>query len=67
MMQQGDCDWAVNWCGLQVIIVWGTGTIVICFRGTASMKNVLHDLKVCAFPCCCCILSMPSDLIRLYC
>jgi len=35
-------------CLAQVTIAWGSGTIVICFRGTASMKNVLHDMKACA-------------------
>ncbi|CAL5227823.1 g10851 [Coccomyxa viridis] len=29
----------------KVVIGWRAGIIVICFRGTASMKNVLHDLQ----------------------
>ena len=47
--------------GGQVIIAWGIGTIVICFRGTASMKNVLHDLKAWKFSYCGCSLPMRTD------
>lgn len=36
---------------VQVIIAWRSGVIVICFRGTASMKNVVHDLQACTASC----------------
>jgi hypothetical protein len=31
---------------MQVLIAWGSSTLVLAFRGTASLKNVLHDLQV---------------------
>jgi len=32
-------------CHVQVLIAWGHNTIVVAFRGTASTKNVMHDLQ----------------------
>jgi hypothetical protein len=29
----------------QVLIAWSGDTIVVAFRGTASLRNVLHDLQ----------------------
>lgn len=29
----------------QVLLAWNKDTIVVAFRGTASLKNVLHDLQ----------------------
>ncbi len=29
----------------QVLIAWNDDTIVVAFRGTASMKNAMHDLQ----------------------
>ena len=29
----------------QVLIAWNDDTIVMAFRGTASMKNAMHDLQ----------------------
>ena len=31
---------------LQALVAWGRDTIVVAFRGTASLENVLHDLQV---------------------
>lgn len=35
------------------LIGWGNNTVVVSFRGTASMKNALADLQVrnCHWPC----------------
>ncbi len=45
------------------LIGWNAGTIVLAFRGTASMTNALADLQVgivCALLCCAAPLFQPS-------
>ena len=52
------CDIFARCLDVQVIIAWGSGIIVICFRGTASMKNVVHDLQACRTASC----QLPSHI-----
>jgi hypothetical protein len=37
-------------CFLQVLIGWSERTIVISFRGTASLRNAIADLQVMSHP-----------------
>ncbi len=34
------------------LVGWGNNTVVVAFRGTASMKNALADLQVCLLLIC---------------
>ena len=34
------------------LVGWGNSTVVVAFRGTASMKNALADLQVCLLLYC---------------
>lgn len=41
----------------KMLLAWRPGTILIAFRGTASMQNALADLRVGTLPprACCCL------------
>jgi hypothetical protein len=39
--------WEQTKCDTKCLVAWGDGTIVVAFRGTASMANLMLDIKVC--------------------
>lgn len=45
-LQHHELLWERKRTDTKCILAWGQGMIVIGFRGTASMANVLSDIKV---------------------
>ena len=37
----------------KVLVCWNRDSVILTFRGTASMTNVLADLQVCSCPTVC--------------
>ncbi|GAB4816055.1 hypothetical protein N2152v2_003101 [Parachlorella kessleri] len=45
-LQHFELLWQKEPCDTKCLLAWGDGTIVVGFRGTASLANVLADIKV---------------------